>query len=76
MSMRNRWFESISLQRGVRCELDFFDQRCARALGSRIYIFAGYNDTVVNPKVGDAVYRFYSHYLEGPDTPANTSIIE
>jgi hypothetical protein len=33
----------------------------------RIYIFAGYNDTVVNPKVGDAVYRFYSHYLEGPN---------
>jgi hypothetical protein len=31
----------------------------------RIYIFAGYNDTVVNPKLGDAVYRFYLHYLEG-----------
>jgi hypothetical protein len=30
----------------------------------RIYIFAGYNDSVVNPKVGDAAYRFYSHYLD------------
>jgi hypothetical protein len=29
----------------------------------RIYIFAGYNDSVVNPKVGDAAYRFYLHYL-------------
>jgi hypothetical protein len=28
-----------------------------------IYIFAGYNDAVVNPKVGDAAYRFYLHYL-------------
>jgi hypothetical protein len=31
----------------------------------RIYIFAGYNDSIVNPKVGDAAYRFYSHYLGG-----------
>jgi hypothetical protein len=31
----------------------------------RIYIFAGYNDSVVNPKVGDAAYRFYLHYLGG-----------
>lgn len=31
----------------------------------RIYIFAGYNDSVVNPKVGDAAYRFYLHYLSG-----------
>src|SRR5689334_22887063 len=29
----------------------------------RIYIFAGYNDSVVDPKVGDAAYRFYLHYL-------------
>ena len=29
----------------------------------RIYIFAGYNDLIVNPKVGDAAYRFYLHYL-------------
>jgi Fibronectin type III domain len=28
----------------------------------RIYIFAGYNDSIVNPKVGDAAYRFYLHY--------------
>ncbi len=32
----------------------------------RIYIFAGYNDSIVNPKVGDAAYRFYLHYLGGP----------
>jgi hypothetical protein len=31
----------------------------------RIYIFAGYNDSIVNPKVGDAAYRFYLHYLGG-----------
>src|SRR5271165_4559072 len=31
----------------------------------RIYVFAGYNDSVVNPKVGDAAYRFYLHYLGG-----------
>src|SRR5271156_1322728 len=31
----------------------------------RIYIFTGYNDSVVNPKVGDAAYRFYLHYLGG-----------
>jgi hypothetical protein len=31
----------------------------------RIYIFAGYNDSVVNPKVGNAAYRFYLHYLDG-----------
>jgi hypothetical protein len=31
----------------------------------RIYIFAGYNDSIVNPKVGDAAYRFYLHYLSG-----------
>jgi hypothetical protein len=31
----------------------------------RIYIFAGYNDSVVNPKIGDAAYRFYLHYLGG-----------
>jgi hypothetical protein len=31
----------------------------------RVYIFAGYNDSVVNPKVGDAAYRFYLHYLGG-----------
>src|ERR1700757_1559543 len=30
-----------------------------------IYIFAGYNDSIVNPKVGDAAYRFYLHYLGG-----------
>jgi hypothetical protein len=29
----DRGFESISLQRGVRCEPDFLDQGCARALG-------------------------------------------
>jgi hypothetical protein len=34
----------------------------------RIYIFAGYNDSIVNPKVGDAAYRFYLHYLGGPST--------
>jgi hypothetical protein len=31
----------------------------------RVYIFAGYNDSIVNPKVGDAAYRFYLHYLGG-----------
>src|SRR5437588_3311802 len=31
----------------------------------RIYLFAGYNDAVVNPKIGDAAYRFYLHYLGG-----------
>ncbi len=31
----------------------------------RIYIFAGYNDSIVNPKLGDAAYRFYLHYLGG-----------
>ena len=31
----------------------------------RIYIFAGYNDLVVNPKVGEAAYRYYLHYLGG-----------
>jgi len=31
----------------------------------RIYIFAGYNDSIVNPKLGDAAYRFYLHYLDG-----------
>ena len=31
----------------------------------RIYIFAGYNDSVVNPKIGEAAYRFYLHYLGG-----------
>jgi hypothetical protein len=36
----------------------------------RIYIFAGYNDAVVNPKVGEAAYRFYLHYLGGGD-PGN-----
>ncbi|MBV8736649.1 MAG: hypothetical protein JO007_05210 [Alphaproteobacteria bacterium] len=36
----------------------------------RIYLFAGYNDTVVNPSVGDAAYRFYLHYLGGRD-PGN-----
>jgi hypothetical protein len=34
----------------------------------RIYIFAGYNDSVVNPKVGEAAYRFYLHYLGGRDS--------
>jgi poly(3-hydroxybutyrate) depolymerase len=29
----------------------------------RIYIFAGYNDAVVNPDVGEAAYRFYRRYL-------------
>lgn len=29
----------------------------------RIYIFAGYNDAVVNQKVGDRAYQFYQHYL-------------
>jgi hypothetical protein len=28
-----------------------------------IYVFTGYNDTVVAPKVGEAAYRFYLHYL-------------
>jgi hypothetical protein len=28
----------------------------------QIYIFAGYNDAVVNPKIGDATYQFYLHY--------------
>src|SRR5438309_2854615 len=31
----------------------------------RIYVFAGYNDSIVNPKVGGAAYRFYLHYLGG-----------
>jgi hypothetical protein len=31
----------------------------------RIYIFAGYNDSVVDPKVAEAAYRFYLHYLGG-----------
>jgi poly(3-hydroxybutyrate) depolymerase len=31
----------------------------------RIYLFAGYNDAVVSPKIGDAAYRFYLHYLGG-----------
>src|ERR1700760_148942 len=31
----------------------------------RVYIFAGYNDSIVNPKVGDSAYRFYLHYLGG-----------
>src|SRR6201986_3258703 len=31
----------------------------------RVYIFAGYNDSIVNPKVGAAAYRFYFHYLGG-----------
>jgi hypothetical protein len=31
----------------------------------RIYIFAGYNDSVVDPKIGLAAYRFYLHYLGG-----------
>jgi len=31
----------------------------------RIYIFSGYNDSVVDPKVGGAAYRFYLHYLDG-----------
>lgn len=35
-----------------------------------IYIFAGYNDLIVNPKVGEAAYRFYLHYLGGHD-PGN-----
>ena len=30
-----------------------------------IYIFSGYNDSIVNPKVGEAAYRFYLHYLGG-----------
>lgn len=34
----------------------------------RIYIFAGYNDSIVSPKVGDAAYRFYLHYLGGRST--------
>ena len=33
----------------------------------RIYIFTGYNDSVVNSKVGDAAYHFYLHYLGGRD---------
>src|SRR5437868_9446069 len=33
----------------------------------RIYVFAGYNDSIVNPKVGEAAYRFYLHYLGGND---------
>jgi hypothetical protein len=37
----------------------------------RIYIFAGYNDAIVNPKVGDAAYRFYAHYL-GDHSNGNT----
>lgn len=36
----------------------------------RLYVFAGYNDTVVNPKVGAGAYRFYLHYLGGRD-PGN-----
>jgi hypothetical protein len=36
----------------------------------RIYIFAGYNDTVVTPKIGEAAYRFYQHYLGSRD-PGN-----
>ncbi len=36
----------------------------------RIYIFAGYNNSVVNPSVGEAAYRFYLHYLGGHD-PGN-----
>lgn len=32
-----------------------------------IYIFAGYNDAVVNPTVGDAAYHFYLHYLSEPN---------
>ena len=36
----------------------------------RIYIFAGYNDAVINPGVGAAAYRFYLHYLGGRD-PGN-----
>src|SRR5215813_8939557 len=31
----------------------------------RIYIFTGYNDSVVNSKIGDAAYQFYLHYLGG-----------
>ena len=34
----------------------------------RIYIFAGYNDSIVNPEVGNAAYRFYLHYLGGRDS--------
>jgi hypothetical protein len=29
----------------------------------RIYVFAGDNDAVVNPQVGEAAYRFYRYYL-------------
>jgi poly(3-hydroxybutyrate) depolymerase len=29
----------------------------------RVYIFSGYNDAFVNPKVVDATYQFYLHYL-------------
>lgn len=29
----------------------------------QIYIFAGYNDAIVDPKIGDAAYRFFQHYL-------------
>lgn len=29
----------------------------------RIYIFAGYNDAIVNPRIADATYRFFQHYL-------------
>jgi poly(3-hydroxybutyrate) depolymerase len=29
----------------------------------QIYIFSGYNDAVVNPKVGDSAYQFYFHYV-------------
>ena len=36
----------------------------------RLYIFAGYNDAVVNPTVGEAAYRFYLHYL-GDRDPGN-----
>jgi hypothetical protein len=28
-----------------------------------IYIFSGYNDAVVDPRVGESAYRFYRHYL-------------
>ena len=35
------------------------------AANQRIYIFSGYNDSVVSPKVGDAARRFYLHYLSG-----------
>lgn len=34
----------------------------------RVYIFAGYNDAIVNPNVADATYRFYLHYLGGRNT--------